>query len=195
ALAPEFHTNAIKAAVRFTAGFALLAIIRASGPKKLVTKTWVLMASLAALYALVDYAGLGLSGLFRTGEFYIGQVRRLSGSFEYPNTAAAYFAMSLPMVWWGPFRLLLRSVAGFFPLAAVVLAFSKGALVAVPLVSILIGFKQWKSTALLLSIGILVYGVLLPLNPYFAEWIYGPAARNPIGAEYKAPWNDLQERP
>lgn len=195
ALAPDFHANAIKAAVRLTAGFALLAIIRASGSEKLVTKIWVLMASLAAVYALVDYAGIGFPGLFRAGEFYIGQIRRLSGSFEYPNTAAAYFAMSLPFVWWSPFRPLLRSLAAFFLWLAVVLTFSKGALVAVLLVSVLAGVKQWKSAAVLLGIGILAYGVLLPFNPYLVEPIYGPEARNPIAAEYKTPWNDLQEQP
>jgi len=194
-IAPEFHMNAIKAAIRFTAGFALLAIIRASSSEKFVTKMWVLMGSLAAVYALVDYAGLGFSGLFRAGEFYIGQVRRSSGSFEYPNTAAAYFAMSLPIVWWSSFRLLLRFVSAFFLWAALVLTFSKGALVAVSLVIVWVGLKQRKTAALLFGIGILAYGIILPLNPYFAEWIYGPVALNPVAAEYRTPWNDLLERP
>jgi hypothetical protein len=194
-LAPEFQANAIKAAIRFTAGFALLVIVRAARSGKLMTKTWAVIASLAAVYALAEYAGLGFPGLFRTGEFYIGQIRRLSGSFEYPNTAAAYFAMSLPIVWWSPFRLLLRSMSAFFLWAAVVLTFSKGALIAVLVLIVLAGLKQWKSAALLLGIGAAAYGALLPLNPYLIERIFGPAARNPLAAEYKTPWNDLQEQP
>ena len=57
------------------------------------------------------YAGLGATSLFRTEEFYIGQIQRLSGSFEYPNTAAAYFAMSLPFVWWSSFRPAVKMIS------------------------------------------------------------------------------------
>src|SRR6266850_846571 len=85
-LAPEFHTNAVKAAVRLTAGLLLLAIafIRSSRRPEtgcVFDRVWVIAASAAAAYALLSYAGFGLPWLFRDEEFYIGQVQRLSGSF------------------------------------------------------------------------------------------------------------------
>src|SRR5262249_42439614 len=94
--APAFQTNVLKAAVRFTAGFLLVFLTCRPIP----TRIWAVASAAAAFYALADYVGLGWPALFRTEEFYIGQVHRLSGSFEYPNTAVAYFAMSLPLAWW-----------------------------------------------------------------------------------------------
>src|SRR5262249_25018323 len=112
--APEFQTDALKAAIRFTAGFFLLVLSRSLGRSNTLTTrqilaVWAFASGAAALYALADYAGFGVPWLFRTEEFYIGQVRRLSGSFEYPNTAAAYLAMSLPIVWFGPLRPIFRA--------------------------------------------------------------------------------------
>jgi hypothetical protein len=193
-MAPEFQTNAIKAAVRFTAGFILLVIIRASGSERLSTRVWVVASSVAAVYALVAYAGLGFPGLFRTAEFYIGQVRRLSGSFEYPNTAAAYFSMSLPIVWWSSFGVRQRSAAAFALWAAIILTFSKGGLLAVPIVTFAVGREHFKKAVGLLGIGAIAYVLLLPLNPYVLERIYGSAAWHPIAAEYSVPWNDLREQ-
>jgi hypothetical protein len=193
--APEFHMNAMKAAIRFTAGLLLLAIVRAANAERLATKFWTIAASIAAGYALLAYAGLGFCALFRSEEFYIGQIQRLSGSFEYPNTAAAYFGMALPVAWYSEFRPLVRFVAAFLLWAAIVLTFSKGALVAVPLMVIIVGRREWKRGALLLAAGVLAYAVLLPINPYLLERIYGPSRRNPIAAEYRSPWNDLKENP
>jgi hypothetical protein len=199
--APEFQTNALKGALRFTAGLALLAIARVSSQYKSINRVWVISSALAAIYALAAYAGFGFTWFFRTEEFYIGQIQRLSGSFEYPNTAAAYFAMSLPIVWWSSFRPALKSVVVFLIWCAIVLTFSKGALAAVP-VAVLAGtlFSHssaagWKTGAVLLAIGLAAYGVLLPLQPYLWERINGPGARNPIAAEYKPPWNRLQQQP
>jgi hypothetical protein len=113
AYSPEFHANALKGAIRFTAGLTLLAIVRIANSDKAINRVWAVSSVLAAIYGLVAYAGLGYTWLFRTEEFYIGQIQRLSGSFEYPNTAAAYFAMSLPFVWWSPFRRVLRCTGVF----------------------------------------------------------------------------------
>src|SRR5262249_13847241 len=130
AYAPEFHANTFKAAARFTAGVLLLAICRISSKQKLLQQAWAISATVAAVYALIAYTGFGLSSLFRTEEFYIGQIQRLSGSFEYPNTAAAYFAMSLPIVWWSSLRMVVRAFSAFVLWCAIILAFSKGALIA-----------------------------------------------------------------
>lgn len=189
---PEFQSNALKGASRFTAGLALLAIAQVSSQRASISRVWVVSSALAAIYALVAYAGFGFTWLFRTEEFYIGQIQRLSGSFEYPNTAAAYFAMSLPIVWWSSFRPALKSIVVFFLWCAIVLTFSKGALVAVP-VAVLAGTllshssaAVWKTGAVFLAIGLAAYGVLFPLQP---------SVRNPIAAEYTTPWNRLQQQP
>src|SRR5262245_32978755 len=92
-IAPEFHANAFKGALRFTAGFLLLIIVRAMSEPKSLLRAWAVVSGIAALYALFAYAGFGVPDAFRTQEFYIGQIQRLSGSFEYPNTAAVFFGM------------------------------------------------------------------------------------------------------
>jgi hypothetical protein len=239
-LAPEFHINALKAAVRFTAGLLLLMIsfviknsppesggvARGAGvvperkssvkePPRLASLdtppnlrrefvfhyAWVIASAVAAAYAVLSYAGIGVPSLFRNEEFYIGQVQRLSGSFEYPNTAAAYFAMSLPIVWWSPFRFIWRAIIALLLWCAVILTFSKGALAAIPLAVIgamvLTSLRtiQWKPAAALIAIGIVSYVILLPVNPYLIERLYGPAMRNPLSAEYQTPWNHLQQQP
>jgi hypothetical protein len=184
AFAPEFHTNALKAGARFTAGFLLLSIARVSKGQKSISRVWVISSAAAAVYALTAYAGLGFPWLFRTEEFYIGQVQRLSGSFEYPNTAAAYFAMSLPIIWWSDFQPAIRTVFAFLVWCAVVLTFSKGALLAVPIV---IAAANWKKAAGLAAVGAAAYMALLPVNPYLTERFGGPSVQNPIAAEYRTP--------
>ena len=201
AYAPEFHLNAFKAAIRFTAGFLLLAIVRISTNQKWTTSVWVVASAVAAAYALTLYAGFATPWLFRTEEFYIGQTQRLSGSFEYPNTAAAYFAISLPIVWWSRFRPVFKYIFAFLLWCAIVLTFSKGGLIAVPVVVFAAALvsrsntKAWRPAATLVAVGIAAYVVLLPVNPYLLERIKGPIVSNPIGAAYKTPWNYLQEGP
>jgi len=192
--APEFHANAYKAAARFSVGFLLVVVTKYAVNRKvpLMLNTWALASAAAAFYALADYAGFGWPALFRTEEFYIGQVQRLSGSFDYPNTAAAYFALSLPIIWWSSFRPAVRGVLAFAAWCAIILTFSKGALLAVPLVVLLM---MRRSAVPLIAIGAGAYAALLPLNPYLVERIYGPGMRNPIAVEYKTEWNHLEQQP
>ena len=68
-MAPEFHTNAIKAAIRFTAGFILLVVIRASRSERLSTKVWVVASSVAAVYALLHMQGWDLQACSAWGSF------------------------------------------------------------------------------------------------------------------------------
>jgi O-Antigen ligase len=143
------------------------------------------------VYALIAHVGFGFPGLFRTDEFYIGQVRRLSGSFEYSNTAAAYFAISLPIVWWSCFRRTLRILFAFCLWCAIVLTFSKGALLAVPIAVV----AKRKAAIPIVIVGVAAYAALLPFNPYLLERIHGPGLRNPIAVEYRTHWNKLQQRP
>src|SRR5262249_1228062 len=61
---PEFQLNAFKAAIRFSAGFLLLAIVRISNSQKWITHVWVIASGVAAAYALAMYAGLADPWLF-----------------------------------------------------------------------------------------------------------------------------------
>jgi hypothetical protein len=168
----------------------VLAIARLSNKHKLIGSTWAISASAAAVYALVAYAGLGATSLFRTEEFYIGQIQRLSGSFEYPNTAAAYFAMSLPFVWWSSFRQAVKKISSFVVWCAIVLTFSKGALVAAAIVLLV----RRKSSVSVLGIGAIAYAALLPAQPFLWERLRG-LDQNPVGAEYTVPWSRLDQQP
>ncbi len=96
ALSEEFTVNAVKAALRVTAGVVLVCIALGSFDKKRVLLVWCVSAVAAAVYGVTDHFGFGVPHLFRMVEFWLGSVQRLSGSFEYPNTAATFFAMSLP---------------------------------------------------------------------------------------------------
>ena len=191
AFAPEFHTNAVKGAIRFTVGLAILVLFRCLTDRGPLYRIWAIASGLAAAYALADYAGLGVPWFFRDQEFYLGQVRRLSGSFEYPNTAAAYYAVSLPLVYWSSLRSLLKWVIIFMLWTALILTFSQGALVAVVLVLLAGG---WQAALKMLGTGVAAYAILIPLNPYMFERIQSPA-QNPTGAEYKIPWNKLHQQP
>jgi hypothetical protein len=73
-------------------------------------------------------------------------------------------------VWWSSFRSLMR---GFFLLVlwcALILTFSKGALVAVNSRDC---NRLPARCGSLLALGATAYAVLLPLNPYFIEWMGG----------------------
>src|SRR5262245_6006907 len=63
--APEFHTNALKAATRLTAGLLLILISKrlidatTGSVSKQILNTWTIVSAAAAAYALSDYAGFG----------------------------------------------------------------------------------------------------------------------------------------
>jgi hypothetical protein len=182
----EFQTNAFKAAIRFGAGFVLFLVIRNLQDRDRIFRLWGIASAVAAIYALAAYSGFGIPWAFRNGEFYIGQIQRLSGSFEYPNIAAAYYGMSLLVVCWSSFRPFLKWTFTFLLWCALILTFSKGGLAAVTFVLIT---AEWRRGGRALAIGAAAYALLLPLNPY----VYAP--RNPIGAEYAIPWNKLEQGP
>jgi len=189
--AQEFHTNAYKAAIRFSAGFVLFVIVRSLEDRDRIYRIWGIAAAAAAAYALAAYAGLSAAWLFRGEEFYIGQVRRLSGSFEYPNTAAIYYGMSLAILSLSPFRAAWKWAFTFLVWCALILTFSKGALAAVSLAMLARG---WRPALKILGTGAAAYALLLPVNPYMYERLHG-LTENPIAAEYKTPWNQIRLQP
>jgi hypothetical protein len=190
AIAPEFQTNAFKAAARFTAGFLVFAIVRLSGALK--SRAWIAASTAAAVYALVDYAGFGAPSLFRTQEFFTGQVQRLSGSFEYPNTAAAYFAMSIPIVWFSAVRIRWRAIAVLLLSAGLILTLSKGAPAAVLMV-ILAGSR--RRAIPLIGMGAAAYAALSLTNPYLIERILNADDAQALAVEYTTEWNNLEQKP
>ena len=131
ALASEFQTNAALGALRITMGLVLLCVTLCLRDRRVLMRVWCVSAICAAIYALLDYYGLGIPDLFRRDEFYAGAVRRLSGSFEYPNTAAAFFAMSLPLVWATLKTRWIRISVSFLLLLVLILTYSRGAIIAV----------------------------------------------------------------
>ena len=141
--APEFNGNAYKAAIRFTAGLLLLFIARNASNQATVLRVWVIASFVAAAYALIAQAGFGET-LFRNNEFFVGRVQRLSGSFEYPNVAAAYFAISLALVWRSAFRAAVRWAGALLLWSALILTFSRGSAVAVLTILIADALLTWK---------------------------------------------------
>jgi O-antigen ligase len=188
--APEFQTNAFKAAVRFSVGLVLWAVVRGLQQDGRILRTWSIASAPAAIYALIAYAGFGVPWLFRSEEFYLGQVQRLSGSFEYPNTAAAYYAMSLPIVSRASLRPAVKWTLVFLLWCALILTFSRSALVA----ALIAAAAGWKLAPKVLGIGAGAYLLLLPFNPYWFGTIHRNRT-NPIAVEYKTAWNRLQQSP
>lgn len=200
-LAPEFNANAVKGAIRFTAGFALLAMVRVLHDRTTILRVWAVSATLAAIYALIAQAGFGFPWLFRAGEFFVAQVQRLSGSFEYPNTAAEYYAMSLPIVWWAPLPRPFRWVAAVALWCALILTFSRGAIATVVVVFIghaLLGAesrKEWRMVGGLGAAGLIGLAVSALFSPYLLEVFKRAPVENPPGAQYTTQWNTLREEP
>ncbi len=202
-----YLANSAKALVRIAAGVYLLAVALTCQRPKPLARVWCGAAVLASAYAIADFAGFGLAGLFRDQEFYVGTVRRLSGSFEYPNAAAAYFAMSLPLLWSVPRRPGFRYAGTLLVWVALVLTFSRGAAVAV-LVALAFGawlsrrtesrcdprsgHRRWIWLGVASSI---VYVVLGLFEPLLIDRLGTSPARAPVAADYEPRFNTLRLGP
>ena len=180
--APEFTGNAVKGAIRFTAAATLLAMAKLLPDWRPIQRIWAVASFCAAVYALCAQAGLGLPWLFRNGEFFIAQIPRLSGSFEYPNIAAAYYAMSCRLCGG---RLLPDGI----PLdccsclsCALILTFSRSAAAAVTIISIATAVlawrkgDRWRIHAGLIGAGIGAFAILTIITPYLTEVFQRSAA-------------------
>ena len=196
ALAPEFSQNAVKAAVRVTAGFVLLCATLSLPDRKRTLRVWSVAAVLAAVYAMADYGGFGLPQLFREQDFYIGSVPRLSGSFEYPNTAGAYFAFSLPIIWSELKSRWLR-IAGFLVVAsALLMTYSRAAglaaLLALAIWAVTSNKRSELQTAILL--GMLFFAFLF-LNRDIYQRFSPRLQTKDFSAQYEPEFNLTQQRP
>jgi hypothetical protein len=180
-------SNAVKAAIRVSCGVALMIVWIIVGKTGPLRKIWACAAVAAAVYGLLDYAGVGVPALFRSTEYFVGDVQRLSGSFEYPNTAAAYFAMSLPIV------ASVSSVLTAPVWAALILTYSRGALLAVALMvaGVAIASRSVR-TAKPLAVGIAVFAVLSAFRPFLIEGLRPTHTTERIAAKYELPFNRVR---
>jgi hypothetical protein len=193
-LAPEFTSNAVKGAIRVTSGFMILCAslcVRDS-----LKRILALSAVLAALYGIVDLAGFGASHLFREVDFYYANVTRLSGSFEYPNTAAAFFALTLPIVCTAAGPLWIRIAGTLIVWSALILTYSRGAVTAVFLM-----FVIWAARGrarMILPILVLGAGILAAasaINPTVARRFLGLQSRYAFSVAYEPEFNLLRRSP
>jgi O-antigen ligase len=195
-IAVDFGANTVKAALRYSAGAWLVCAFVTLGDRRQLLKTWSIASIVAAAYALVDYAGHGFPSLFREMEFYFHDVQRLSGSFEYANTAAAYFAISLPIVWMTVRNNIIRVGGAALLWSVLVLTFSRGAFVAVFLVlAIWYAVSRSVKPLQLGALGLLTYFAFAIHLPVLVERATGTTVPPMIRAEYLVEFNHLSERP
>ena len=195
-LAPEFAGNAVKAAVRVTAGFILLCATLGLRTRKRTLQVWSVAAVFAAVYAMADFGGFGLPQLFREQNFYIRNVPRLSGSFEYPNTAAAYFALSLPIIW-AELKSRWFRVGGFMVVAsALIITYSRAAgvaaLLAIAIWAITSNKRSEFQSAILF--GMLFFGFLFLNHDLYQRFSLQLHTKD-FSAQYQPEFNLTQERP
>ncbi len=193
---PQFELNASKALVRVAAGFTLLCIAMALDNRERLARVWCIAAVAASVYGIVDYLGYGAPSFFRNAEFYVGDVRRLSGSFEYPNTAAAYFAMTLPLVWVTLKKSLTKFVASGLIAVALILTYSRGAMAAVALISIVWALRaKSRSPLLLLGSAAGLYLLLALIQPFLFRRLQEIKPDKALAAEYRPEFNLMRHRP
>jgi hypothetical protein len=196
AYAPEFGSNAAKAAIRVTAGFILLCATLVLRERKHILHVWSVAAVVAAVYALLDYGGFGLSHFFRENDFYLGSVARLSGSFEYPNTAAAYFALSLPIIW-SELKSRWFRIAGFLVVAsALIMTYSRAASLAALLALVVWSFigKKRSELQIAVSFGMLFLAFLIFNRDIYRRFSLQPQTTD-FSAQYELEYNFIREHP
>jgi O-antigen ligase len=194
--APDFRANAAKGALRVAAGFVLLCVTLLVQNRDRLMRVWCIAAGLAAVYGLVDYFGFGAPDLFRTADFYVGGFLRLSGSFEYANTAAAFFAMSLPIVWLIPRNQAVRLALSSLVLTALFLTYSRGAWMAIALMLVVWTARERnRSPVLLAGAAVALYAVLALIQPVLIQRLRQGRPEKGLAAEYTPEFNLLRHHP
>jgi O-antigen ligase len=199
----------VNGAVRVTTGCFLfvMTFLIGAGPEQIhrrVTTIWSAAAAIAAAYGIGNYLGFWSAGVFRNEDFFFGPVLRLSGSFEYPTPAAAYFAMSLPMVAFAPIGMPYRAAGGLLVWTALLLTYSRGAMAAVIVVFIVfIGWTLLRkgsspfrrlSPAAAIALALLASGPFI-LAPRLATRILSVGSETPFDARYEIAFTGLGQRP
>ncbi len=197
AFAGELWANSMKGALRTTAGVSLLWIAMCHRTSRnTLLRLWSFAAIAAAAYGLLEYAGAGMPDLFRDREFYFGVTPRLSGSFEYPTTAAAFYAISLPILWLIPNAAVLRIAGSVLLWVALLLTYSRGALIAAS--AVLLGFcavQNRRAVFKMAVAGAVSYLVLVAFHPVLVERFENAESGPPIAAEYSLRYNAVDRNP
>ena len=195
-LADEFRGNAILGATRVTIGCFLLCASISMPDRPAIMRVWCVTAVCAAIYALLDYYGLGVSGWFRAEEFWVGAVQRLSGSFEYPNTAAAFFAMSLPIVWYTTQSLPKRIGLSLLLSIVLLLTYSRGSVLAVLIASLTLLLPRTPRKVLVWAgLAGAVPAVVLILRSSLPEGLQNRPPFKAFAATYEPEFNSLRRSP
>lgn len=209
ALASEDLANAVRGVARIATGLCLFAVARLSWERFRILKVWSIAAALAAGYGILDYLGFGLGALFRAGDFFVGTVPRLSGSFEYPTTAAAYFAMSLPVVWWTTRRPVFRYGVVSLVWVCLVLTLSRGAAFAALgglfAGGLIVGGSAanrvggtWRSAragVVVSALGVAIYLMLSTVEPLLWHRLVSGGEADTVGVDYAPRFNRLDLHP
>ena len=196
AFAGEHAANSVKAAMRVSAGLLLFCAVSCQSDRKSILKVWCISSIAAAAYGLADFAGFGAPGLFREAEFYIGHQLRLSGSFEYATTAAAFYAMSLPLVLMAPTPAWIRVAGGLLLWTALILTYSRGAVIAMAAVLLCAIVMSGRTKALkLAAAAFALYAVLAMFQPLLVTRSGNVKSGPPIAAEYNVSSNTIHQQP
>ncbi|MBI2951671.1 hypothetical protein HYY27_06220, partial [bacterium] len=93
--APAFRLASLKFTLRMVTGVCLLCVVAEQGIRlKALVAGAAVSSALGIWTCLRPDQTAWLTPLFREREFLIGNTVRLSGTFEYPNIAAAFLAMA-----------------------------------------------------------------------------------------------------
>ena len=201
ALSEEFTINAVKSAIRVTVGVVLVCMALRSVVKKRVLLVWCASAVTAAVYGVLDHLGFAFPQLFRIYEFWLGSVQRLSGSFEYPNTAATFFAMSLPLVWMVPQRMFVALGGVTVLWTALILTYSRGAFLAAIGAYVALWVmtrknrREWRSPLAFVTIAVFVFTTTSIFAPLVIQRLSTVSSENPIATGYETNFNILRQSP
>jgi hypothetical protein len=195
-LAGPLMMNSLKAAARVSSGLLLACIVLRQSDRVVFLRAWCVASVVAAVYGLVDFAGFGEPGFFREAQFYFGDQLRLSGSFEYPTTAAAYYAMSLPLVFLAPMSLRVRILGAVLLWSALLLTYSRGAAIATAAVLLCgIGFSRPRLAAQLAAAGIGAAVIIGIFQPALITRFSSANAEKAAAGEYKLDYNMIRHHP
>jgi O-antigen ligase len=195
-MAPDFTYNAVKSAIRISTGFIILCASLCVRDRGNLKRVWAIAAVAAALYGIADLAGFGAPGWFRDGNFYYANVTRLSGSFEYPNTAAAFFALSLPIVCTAAGRGWIRVAGTLVVWMALILTYSRGAAFAVlAMLTIWAVLVRSKTVIALLLLCAGVFAAAMVTYPTLARRFLGLDSHHAFSVQYEPEFNLLRRSP
>lgn len=161
-LAPAFRPTALKSALRLASGLLPLLLVYAAAEdgdeRRRRGLLWAILlgAGLSALLGLAEWAGVPLVApllaQFKASPTFVGNVLRVSASFQYATIAAMYWEMAIPLA------LLLATIAATRPGRAAALAVA----LLLTLTTVLTLTRASFITLALLLVGLLLAGWVWP---------------------------------